>query len=189
MPLCSPRPPLSTRFSGVGAATQLFRWHAASHLLVPAVDHWLAPTFHALSGAARALVADVPAAADGGAASGGCPPEVEAALDSAMPDEIGGPDELIVWVSNQSYAGVSWQGERPQRCLLVPTALRQTLHACLATPLTAPQGMVRGYTKLFGGDGACFGPAAIGVEVSKEVLEGVPGPDGASMQPPPECKT
>lgn len=78
--------------------------------VTPCIDHWLAPTFHALSGAARALVADVPAAANGGAASGGCPPEVEAALDSAMPDEYGGPDELIVWASNQSYAGVSRQG-------------------------------------------------------------------------------
>ena len=55
-------------------------------------------------GAARALAAT---AANGGAATSGCPPEVEAALDSAVPDEYGSPDELIVWGSNQSYAGVS----------------------------------------------------------------------------------
>lgn len=144
-----------------------------------------------LPGAARALAADTAAAANGGAAHPGCPPDVEAALDSAMPDVYGGPDELIFWASNQSCAGVS-ANSRMQRfqhsCLAarLPTVFPL---APLAPPSHTLQGMVRGYTKLFAGDGNCFGPAAVGVEISTAVLEGVPGPEGASMQPPPECKT
>lgn len=72
----------------------------------------------------------------------------------------------------------AWLPALPPFCLQLHLPLPPTL-----------QGMVRGYTKLFAGDGNCFGPAAVGVEISKAVLEGVPGPEGASMQPPPECKT